>query len=229
MALTLVHDCPHCYTEHAGFTLCGSKSIHSETYANRITGAFVTYQKTRWVLLFTCNACNNPISVKTISDLKQHNDAMKQDGDIQKLAGFSEIEIFPKTQQVDAPQNLPEHIAEAFLEAEDSLRRGKFNSAVAMDRRALELMTKDKAPDQKGTLAKRIEWLESQHELTPALSQWANELRTMGNEAVHGVDGLTDAEAEATHELSRFILTYIYTLPEQVRLAKEKRDAAKQK
>ncbi len=134
--------------------------------------------------------------------------------------------IFPKPSPTELPQHCPENVARAFLQAEDALKRENFDAAVAMDRRALELMTKEKAPeDAKKPLVQRIEILSARHEITPALKDWAHNLRTMGNEAVHGVDGLTEDEAESTHEVTKFILTYIYTLPEQVRLAKEKREA----
>jgi hypothetical protein len=150
-------------------------------------------------------------------------------GDIRSSNDVHVKDIYPKPKPSELPNHCPENVGRAFLQAEDGLKRRSFDAAVAMDRRALELMTKEKAPDAADKpLINRIEMLGARHQITPDLKDWAHNLRTMGNEAVHGVDGLTEDEASSTHELTKFILTYVYTLPEQVRLAKEKRDAAKE-
>jgi hypothetical protein len=120
---------------------------------------------------------------------------------------------------------LPPAVANAFRQAGDTIRRDGFaESAVAMDRRALELATKSIAPDLAGeTLYRRIELLAGRHLLTPALADWAHALRTLGNDALHEEDGVTHDEARQTHELTRYILIYLFTLPEQVRASREAR------
>ena len=91
-----------------------------------------------------------------------------------------------------------------------------------MDRRALEIGTKLIAPDLAGLkLNQRINELATKNLITPALKDWAHGLRIVGNEALHDMEGVTIDEAKQAHELTRFMLIYLFTLPEQVRLSKE--------
>jgi len=93
-----------------------------------------------------------------------------------------------------------------------------------MDRRTLEMVTKEQAPEKSGSsLYERIEYLASIGKLTPALRDWAHALRVLGNEALHDVADMTQSEAEQAHDLTRFILIYLYTLPRQVEIARELR------
>lgn len=96
-----------------------------------------------------------------------------------------------------------------------------------MDRRALEISTKEMAPEHVDlSLYKRIEKLAEAGKLTPSLKEWAHDLRIVGNGALHEIDGLTEDEATQTHELARFILTYLYTLPAQVEEARKARESS---
>lgn len=93
-----------------------------------------------------------------------------------------------------------------------------------MDRRALELTTKNLAPELAGkTLAARINALADAGKLTADLKEWAHSLRFLGNDAVHEEEGISEEEAIQGHELTRFILTYVYTLPTQVAAARQMR------
>lgn len=94
-----------------------------------------------------------------------------------------------------------------------------------MDRRALEIATKEMAPEHAGlSLYKRIEKLAESGRLTESLKDWAHSLRAVDNEALHDIDGVDENEASQAHELTRFILTYLYTLPEQVKRARAARE-----
>lgn len=94
-----------------------------------------------------------------------------------------------------------------------------------MDRRALEISTKEMAPEHAAlTLYQRIEKLAGAGKLTPSLKEWAHDLRIVGNDALHEIDGLTETEAKQAHELARFVLTYLYTLPAQVAEARQARE-----
>lgn len=96
-----------------------------------------------------------------------------------------------------------------------------------MDRRALEIATKGMAPEHASlTLYKRIEKLAEGGKLTESLKDWAHDLRLVGNDAVHEIDGVEEQEATQAHELTRFILIYLYTLPAQVAQARADRENA---
>src|SRR5690606_25699971 len=107
----------------------------------------------------------------------------------------------------------------------DAIKRQHWEAAGAMDRRALEIATKEMAPDHAAlTLYKRIEKLAEIGKLTESLKDWAHDLRLVGNGAVHEIEGLEEAEAIQAHELTRFILIYLYTLPAQVAQARADRE-----
>lgn len=130
-------------------------------------------------------------------------------------------QIYPRAAPAEAPQHTPENISRAFIQAEEAIRRQHWEAATAMDRRALEIATKEMAPSKTNeSLYKRIEHLESEGKLTPSLKEWAHSLRLLGNEALHEIEGVEPEEARQAHELTRFILIYLYTLPTQVERAK---------
>ncbi len=207
MAVVLVQNCPHCGAENTGFTLDGQSQWPGES--------------ARWRMLFSCNRCHRPVSATGDSNSGHAPD--KIPGDVRNR--FNNFKVWPADRVPSIPQHLPEAVAKAFLQAESVIRRNGFaESAVAMDRRALEIATKKFAPDLVDkTLQRRIDVLAERYLLTPALRDWAHELRTLGNDALHDEDGVTSEEARGTHELTRYVLTYLFTLPEQVRASREAR------
>lgn len=175
-----------------------------------------------WCAFFLCNGCHGPLSVAFQFAISTA-DPQRQMGDLRQVA--HSLIFFPNAAQSFIPQHLPGGVARAFEQADVSILQNSWDAAGAMDRRALELATADKAPEQRDqTLYKRIEFLANEGRITPSLKDWAHNLRVVGNNAVHDEDGLTEDDARQAHELTRFILTYLYTLPEQVRLAQELRE-----
>ncbi|WP_343895983.1 DUF4145 domain-containing protein, partial [Craurococcus roseus] len=65
----------------------------------------------------------------------------------------------------------------------------------------------------KGTLYKRIESLPQEIGITPAMKEWAHEIRELGNDAAHEDEPFTEAEAKALHSFTEMFLTYAFTLP----------------
>ncbi|MCO7642546.1 DUF4145 domain-containing protein [Pseudomonas sp. S 311-6] len=94
-----------------------------------------------------------------------------------------------------------------------------------MLRRCMEVALKQFAPDVDAwKLEKRIDKLAAENRITPALQEWAHELRLDGNEALHGTGEASEELARRMERLTHFLLIYLYTLPEQVRLAREQRE-----
>lgn len=181
----------------------------------------VPRQAGRWCAFFLCNGCHRPLSAEFgFERLGLTPDRLS--GDLRELASWAIY--LPTVPTTTTPLHLPERIARAFEQADTSIHQRSWDAAGAMDRRALELATLEKAPEKRDqTLYKRIEFLANEGRITPSLKDWAHDLRVVGNNAVHDEDGLTEDDARQAHELTRFILTYLYTLPEQVRLAQELR------
>ncbi|MFT8326723.1 DUF4145 domain-containing protein [Gluconobacter oxydans] len=133
------------------------------------------------------------------------------------------IEISPPCPTPNIPDYLPDNIERSFLEAERSRISGNILAAGMTYRRALEMATKDKARDlpARKILAQRIELLAKENRLTPALADWANHIKDLGNEAAHEEDEPTAADINALAALTRMTLIYLYEMPERVRRMRE--------
>ncbi|MGW8306350.1 MAG: DUF4145 domain-containing protein [Achromobacter pulmonis] len=210
MAVTLSHHCPNCDLKQ-GFRFTGE--------------ALVPGTESIYHAFFMCNNCHFPVVAMLVS--KAVYKPSQLHGDILNQVASKGIEvrrIVPEGHPVSIPGHCPENISKAFLQASSAIRRAEWDSAGAMDRRALELTTKNLAPELAGkTLAARINALADAGKLTADLKEWAHSLRFLGNDAVHEEEGISEEEAIQGHELTRFILTYVYTLPTQVAAARQMR------
>lgn len=89
----------------------------------------------------------------------------------------------------------------------------------------MELALKEFAPDVDAwKIEKRIDKLAAEHRITPAIQQWAHDLRLDGNEAVHGDEDATQEITDQMHHLTYFLLTYLYTLPKQIEESRARRN-----
>jgi hypothetical protein len=79
-------------------------------------------------------------------------------------------------------------------------------------RRALEMATKEKLPNHKGTLKERIDALAAAYAITADLRDFAHQIRIDGNDAAHDYD-FTELEAKDIGEFARLFLMYLYSLP----------------
>lgn len=205
MSIIFVSDCPHCGIEKTGMACVADAQC---------PGGYV------WNTMFRCNNCNKPITVH----LRMASSGKPSDyhGELTKINGIQILGIYPTSKPPSAPAHCPENIAKAFVQAEENIFRSNAEAAASMDRRALEIGTKLIAPDLVNeNLWNRIEKLAERHLITPSIQQWAHSLRLFGNDALHDIEGVTLEEAKQAHELTRFMLIYLFTLPEQVRLSKE--------
>lgn len=140
---------------------------------------------------------------------------------------YEPVAFYPATEQSDTPGGIPVPVARAYDQAAGSRKAGHFDAACGMYRRAMELGLKAFSPDiEAWKLEKRIDRMAAEHRITPELKTWAHELRLDGNDAMHGDEEATKEMADQMHELCRFLLIYLYTLPLQVEAAKERRGGA---
>lgn len=132
--------------------------------------------------------------------------------------GYTVVDVQPKANPTEIPAYLPPNVAKAFKEGCDVLKIAP-NAACGAFRRALELALKDLSPDiDAWKLEKRIDKMATEGKLTSALRDWAHKLRLDGNQAVHEED-VTQSEAKEVESLARFVLMYLFTLPESVKRA----------
>lgn len=206
---TLIHDCPYCGAKEMTFT-----ALHASGHKTmRVT----------WNVLLTCAGCGGGVVAVVQDAVGAGYDPMQHPTDlkIKSIIGarYDVLSIEPKAQPIDIPEHLPPTVAKAFKEGCDIIKMAP-NSACAAFRRALELALKDLSPDiDAWKLEKRIDRMAAEGKLTPALKDWAHQLRLDGNVAVHE-DEATIEEAKQIESLTRFVLLYLFTLPESVRLAR---------
>jgi hypothetical protein len=127
-------------------------------------------------------------------------------------------------------------IANAFREGAVSLVVGCWNAAGAMFRLAIDLATKPLLPakeveglNRKGRrdLGLRLQWLFDNKLLPSDLRELSSCVREDGNDAAHA-GTLTKEDAEDLLDFTTALLEPIFTEPERLRLARERRDKRRQ-
>ena len=133
-------------------------------------------------------------------------------------------DVFPKIKAVDVPESTPDAAANVFKQAVESLNAGHLDAACGMFRRTMELALKAFSPEIAAwQLEKRIDKMAAENKITVDIKDWAHELRLDGNKALHGDEPASFELADQMHNLCKFLLIYLYTLPAQVAAAKARR------
>jgi hypothetical protein len=162
-----------------------------------------------YILLLQCSFCFNGIVAKFSGH--EFGNWMRTNGQHRPLPKL--VECWPKADSPSAPKHIPDNIRSFFLQGLDSLRRRGFDAAGTMFRKSLDTALKRIHSDGKGTLQKRIDALPPELGITPAMKEWAHEIRDLGNDAAHDEEPFTEAEAKALHAFTELFLTYAFTLP----------------
>ncbi len=220
---TIVSDCPHCGTKHASHIIFGrqvaseAKKVRSNTNSHHF----------RWSVYVgaVCSGCDGPsvATLKTDRDYPGHAHAIQHSAeltkDLQNIEhyGFSAVEIWPAPPEPSIPAFLTPAIERSLLQAERNFPiEGNEEAAAIMYRRSLELAVKEKAPDIGGSLASRIKKMVANHDLTPAIGEWATEIRLLGNDAAHDMGNIDREELGMVRGFADAVLRYLYTLPAEV-------------
>jgi hypothetical protein len=134
---------------------------------------------------------------------------------------------------VEPPEFLPKDIESVFSEGATCVAVGCYNAAGTMFRLCVDLATKSMLPaeDAPGLNAKtrrdlglRLPWLFANGILPESLRDLSSCIKEDGNDGAHA-GSLTEADAADLLDFSTALLERIYTEPERLRLAKERRDA----
>lgn len=202
MAALITHQCPHCGTKGMNFQLI--TVVSNPNRSNFYTG------------FATCNGCHAPICMHIIST--GGKSPSQYNGDLTKSPEFVVPFVYPELEKTAVPEHVPETVARPFIQAVESKVAGHYDAAGAMYRKALDVGLKAIDPKLKGKLYDRIEKLAAENKLTPSLKDWAHEIRLDGNDASHDEAAFTKTEADEMHAFTQLVLTYLFTLPEKVRL-----------
>jgi hypothetical protein len=143
--------------------------------------------------------------------------------------GFRLVETYPKPTPTRIPQHVPQPLTRYYQQAADALKRRDWDASGAMSRKVIDVSTKM----QLGTEEKkyrdnrqRIDALAAAGDITDDLKDWAHQIRIGGNEAVHDEDPFQEVEAADLVNFTELYLTYVYTLPGQLKARRERREMA---
>ncbi len=133
---------------------------------------------------------------------------------------------------VAAPEHVPAEISAIFGEGATCEAVQCYNAACAMYRLCVDLTTKFLLPpegepngpsaQQRDKLFHRLNWLFDTRRISASLRELSHCIREDGNDAVH--DGsIGKAEAADLQDFTHHLLENVYTAPERLRLAAERR------
>jgi hypothetical protein len=159
------------------------------------------------VRLVSCPRCNHPMLV--------YSDEFKPDF----------VRLYPPMDR-DLHPSVPNPIRQAFQEARTCLRAKAFTAAAIMCRKTLEGICSAHGVKSK-TLAVELKELKDKGVIENRLFEWAEELRTIGNEAAHDVAFVASREdARDTLEFTEALIEYVFTYRDKFEEFKKRRAKA---
>ena len=218
---------------------CGAENTTLDCYSSIWMGCEYNWKNYLEVFV-VCRRCHKPstqlVSQHTSGD--EYEELCGKDhklsasaGTINDLVDFERVISLRDTHSFESPDHVPDNISNVVEEANSCLASQCFNAAGAMYRLALDLATKELLPEEGEPSAKvrrnlglRMPWLFGQAALSRDLQPLAECLQQDGNDGAH--DGtLSKDDAEDLQDFCFELLRRLYTEPERLRLAQERRVA----
>jgi len=223
----LVGDCPR----------CGSHQITFDLLAAIVRGQRYDWQN--WYEAFAiCRQCRRStvfILSESVNGNYQyvHNQGlMNIDEAVNRYVDIEGIISLKDQSSAEPPEYVPEEIEAIFREGSTCLTVGCFNAAGTMFRLCIDLVTRSLLPTEeveglnnriRRNLGLRLAWLFDNSHLPGALRDLSACVREDGNDGAH-VGNLTKEDAEDLLDFTSVLLERIYTEPERIRLAQERRN-----
>lgn len=208
------HKCPYCKIENTAFVVRAFEP--NKEAPQKIATLFAT-----------CNKCNGGLVAVAFSNASNRFESLiGNEGDLSYIAMYEYFSIetwLPTPEPIDIPNHLPDDVAKAFFEGCNVIGISN-DGACSMFRKAIDIATKDLSKDSNGTpwkLEKRIDKLSNDGKITKDIAEWAHQIRIDGNDALHE-NNASPEDAESLRDLTKYVLMYLYALPEQVRIARER-------
>ncbi|WEK56473.1 MAG: DUF4145 domain-containing protein [Candidatus Brevundimonas phytovorans] len=192
-------DCPHCSTARVACEVVWQSDRRGEK-----------------LILMLCGSCRLPITAAVRNNYGALQDLIQLNGDLTNEQWFIR-ESWPEVTKAAAPAHTPWPVAKRYIEGEEAYKRKSWNAAVAMFRSSLDIATKTMADAPEGaTFFKRLEWLHTNHRITPDMWAWADRVRIEGNEALHDPEDFTEEEAKPLRLFTETFLKYVFELPGEI-------------
>ena len=224
----LIANCPRCNAQRMRFDVL--RSVVIETYHN---------WQSHWEAFCFCGSC----SKTTIFCLKQlesvYTGVLHAPNDLSGVNGvlnnYVAIKGFISAKDKAAtppPEHLPAIVLSAFNEGARCMTVSCMNAAGTMFRLCIDLATRTMLPEgtdnglnyrTRRDLGLRLPWLFDNGVLPEALRELSTCIKEDGNDGAHQ-GTLTEEDAQDLLDFTEALLTRIYTEPERLRLAKERRE-----
>jgi hypothetical protein len=209
---TLAGLCPRCKTQ-SSFELSGSLPVtFSSLVALGRDGSQVRVPNDQVVVLI-CRHCDQGIAVIEEQMTGEHRSAAHKGGGSVWWRG---VHWWPFPSGTNDPA-IPADIQSTFDEACRAIAANCPRAGAVMARRTLEAIAADQG-ESNGTLVKRLEALTTSGLLPPTFSDWAKEVRLIGNVGAH-FDSEKDVSVKDAEQLRDFIselLNHLYILPNKL-------------
>ncbi|NYD84332.1 DUF4145 domain-containing protein [Brucella intermedia] len=218
----IVVDCPHCGAQSLGMNVFGFR-IPTETVVEQFkSGYFI-------LVAADCGKCSNPITARIIpggekfhswGGFKSRAEELLRDplAAPERFGMKARIVYTPPT-QINIPAHLPPSVEKSLKMAETNFRLADMEEAsAAMYRRAIDLAVKAIDPTGKGDLINRINALSDKGILPGTMKDWAHQVRVIGNDGAHDIDGVTRNDLQAAQGFTDALLRYLFTLPREVEI-----------
>lgn len=231
----LVANCPRCAAEKMTFDV---KQIHwFDKQYDRLSAYTHFYE-----LFCICRHCQRSVvfvarqkNVNSETPLKSES-FLNSSNSVNSMMNVDRYINLLHNAKIKPPQYTPKNIEAAFCEAATCLAVECWNAAGTMFRQCVDLATKSFLPQeevpnlnnsQRRNLGSRLKWLFENNHLSSKLRDLSDCIREDGNEAAH-VGNLKEEDARNLLEFTTALLEDLYTVPEKLKLAKERQQVTKQ-
>jgi hypothetical protein len=223
----LVANCPRCGAKHITFDVNAAQPYRVE------------YGWQYWYEAFgICRRCGRTaifvLSETTNGDHQYVHKVglLKAEGALNKYVDVKGHISLKDSAAIEPPEFLPQAIEAVFAEGATCVAVGCYNAAATMFRLCVDLATRSMLPTEdapglnartRRDLGLRLPWLFDTGRLPESLRDLSTCIKEDGNDGAHG-GNLSEADASDLLDFSAALLERIYTEPERLRLAKERRD-----
>ena len=222
----LVANCPR----------CGANKITFDLQSAIKTGQRYSWQF--WYEAFCiCRQCRRSTIFVLSESLDSDHEYVHKTGLVEINSAVNRYVTIERTitlkdaATVEPPPHLPERIDAVFREGATCLAVDCNNAAGTMFRLCIDLVTKTLLPEEeteglnrtaRRNLGLRLPWLFDNEHLPEGLRQLSTCVKEDGNDGAHA-GNLTTKDAEDLLDFTTVLLERLYTEPERLRLAEERR------
>ena len=224
----LVANCPRCHSNHITFDITAAHIFRVQYNWQQWYEAFGICRHCRRTTIFVLSE-----SVNSDYTYVHKTGLLKVEGALNNFVDIEGHVSLKDSVSVVPPEFLPKEIDAVFREGATCLAVGCFNAAGTMFRLCVDLATRSMLPKEEtpGLNAKtrrdlglRLPWLFETGRLPNSLKDLSSCIKEDGNDGAHA-GNLNQTDADDLLDFTSVLLERIFTEPERLRLAKERRDA----